>query len=177
LQKIPTSVFAVNLAAMRSVCLEGQGRVSELFLLDGKRILDPRRNRAILEAMARHYAVDLVALRQRCSQLLHSRNYLPLPLSSEMVLVPLALGQCGERTGYLNLLAVRAVHPQGKGSRVEVEGGNLVECALSVASLRNRLLRAQLVLRELERGGMLFLPGNPTWHQKLDLIRAVLAQD
>ena len=37
MQKIPTPVFAANLTAMRSVCLEGQGRVSELFLLDGKR--------------------------------------------------------------------------------------------------------------------------------------------
>ncbi len=177
MQKIPTPVFAANLTAMRSVCLEGQGRVSELFLLDGKRVYDPRRNRAILEAMARHYAVDLVALRQRCSRLLHGRNYLPLPLSSEMVLVPLALGKCGERMGYLNLLAVRAVHPQGKGSRVELEGGNVVECALSVASLRNRLLRAQLVLRELERGGMLSRQGNPSLRQMLDLIRAVLAQE
>ena len=79
--------------------------------------------------------------------------------------------------GDLNVLAVRAVHPQGKGSRVELEGGNVVECALSVASLRNRLLRAQLVLRELERGGMLSRQGNPSWRQMLDLIRAVLAQE
>lgn len=177
MQKIPTSVFAVKLAAMRSVCLEGLGRVSEILLTDGKQIHDPRRNRALLEAMARHYAVDLVALRQHCNQLLYARNYMPIPFSSEMVLVPLALGQCGERMGYINLLAVEAVHCQGRSSRVEVTTGAVVDCALSRASVRNRLLRAQLVLRELEGKGMLASPADTKWRSKLDLIRAVLAEE
>lgn len=177
MQKLPTPTFAGTLAAMRSICLEGLGRVSEIFLSDGKRLHDPRRNRALLEALARHYAIDLVALRQRCSLLLHARYYLPLPFSSEMVLVPLALGKCGERMGYINLLAVEAVHCQGRSSVVEMATGAVVDCALSGASVRNRLLRAQLVLREMEGKGLLASPIDTKWRSKLELIRAVLAEE
>lgn len=174
MRKISPSIFATRLAAMRSVCREGEGRVSELFLVDGKCMYDPRRNRTLVEAMARYYAVDLVALRQRCGQLLHGRNYLPLPLSSEVVLVPLALGQGGEKTGYINLLSVRVVRAKGRYSEVVLEGGVVVECFLAATSVHNRFIRAQLALREMEIMGMLSLPRDRMWRHKLDLIRAVL---
>jgi len=67
-----------GLTALRSVCLPGQGRVSQV-LVPGNSLHDPRRIRSLLEALARHFAVDLVALRQRCGGLLGMRNYLPLP--------------------------------------------------------------------------------------------------
>jgi hypothetical protein len=93
-----------------------------------------------------------------------------------MVLVPLPLGQCGENVGYINLLAVKAVLPDGGASLVDLQGVRM-ECRISVSSLRNRLIRAQLALRELESSGLLASSGNDRlWQRKLELIRAVLAE-
>lgn len=176
MQKIPIAAFAVDLIAMRSVCLEGQGRVSQLLLDGGRSVHDPRRVRSLVDALARHYAVDLTALRNRCSVLLHSRNYLPLPLNPGLVLIPLPLGQCGENLGYVNLLSVQAVAQAGKTSILDLGQGEGMECRISVASLRNRLVKAQLALRELE--AVCLLPrseSDRTWQRKLELIRVVLA--
>jgi len=129
----------------------------------------------LVDALARYYAIDLVALRQRCSKLLHGRNFMPLPLHPNLTLVPLALGKCGEKTGYINLLAVKDVRPQGKYSLVELDNCSL-DCELSVAGVRNRLLRAQFVLRELERRGLIAPIGDKDWQHKLELIKAVLSK-
>ena len=163
-----------GLTALRSVCLPGQGRVSQV-LVPGNSLHDPRRIRSLLEALARHFAVDLVALRQRCGGLLGMRNYLPLPLSSQMVLVPLALGQMGEKTGYINLLFVSKVLPQQGFCSIVLNDGNELECWLSPGVVHERLLRAKFALTELAAAGMLPGPGaNEIWQQKLSIIRAIL---
>lgn len=177
MKKIPAALFARDILALRSVCQEGLGRVSELILTGDRRSCDPRRVRTLMEALARYFAVDLVALRQRCSLLLHGRNFLPLPFSRDVVMVPLTLGQCGEKTGYVNLPAVLEVAPWGSFSKVTMAGGTTLECWLSEASVRNRLLRAQLALRELGAGGLLAgLETERRWRRKLEIIRAVLEE-
>jgi hypothetical protein len=177
MEKIPTAVFATELIALRSLCIYGQGRVSELIVGDDKPLYDPRRVRSLVGALARHYAVDLVALRQRCGRLLHGRNYLPLPFSSGLVLVPLPLGQGPEKMGYINLLAVQGVFAWASGSKVKAGADTVLECWLSPGSVRHRLLRAQLVLRELDAGGLLpQMDSERLWRQKLEIIRALLAE-
>lgn len=176
MEKIAPGRFASDLLAMRSACIEGLGRVSQLLLTGSRRLHDPRRIQSLLEALARHHAVDLVALRRRCSQLLHGRNYLPIPLNSALVLIPLALSACGERTGYINLLSVGAVEPRNKQCRVVMDDGLVLDCFQSEASVRNRLLRGQLVLREMDACGMLPRLDADRWRQKLEIIRAILEE-
>jgi|GEM_PF-1778955 len=171
MKKLPTAVFAKDLVALRSICQAGRGRAGQVLLRDGRSLLDPRRVSSLVEALARHFAVDLVALRQRCGQFLHRRNFLPLPLAADMVLVPLALGRCGERTGYVNLLSVKAASPMDKFSKVEVEGGRVLETEISLATVHNRFVQAQLALRELEVRGMGF--HDQGLQQRLELIRAL----
>ena len=163
-----------DLTALRSVCLPGQGRVSQVLVSDGS-FYDPRRIRSLVEALARHFAVDLVALRQRCSGLLDMRNYLPLPLSSQLVLVPLTLAQMGEKTGYINLLAIAQVLSKGEFSSITLNDGIELTCWLSPGAVRERLLRARFILWELSAEGMLPSPGpGEIWRQKLEIIRALL---
>lgn len=163
-----------GLTALRSVCLPGQGRLSQV-LVPGNSFYDPRRIRSLLEALARHFAVDLTALRQRCRGLLEMRNYLPLPLSSQLVLVPLTLGEMGEKTGYINLLAMEKVLSKGEYSSIVLKDGAELACWLSPGAVRERLLRARFILWELSAEGMLPTPGpGEIWRQKLEIIRALL---
>jgi len=163
-----------GLIALRSVCLPGQGRISQV-LIPGGNLYDPRRIRSLLEALARHFAVDIVALRQRCGELLGMRNYLPLPLSSQMVLVPLTLAQMGEKTGYINLLSISKVLPRQGFCGIALNDGTELECWLSECVVRGRLLRAKFALTELAAAGMLPGPGaDKIWQQKLSIIRAIL---
>lgn len=160
--------------ALRSVIVPGQGRFSQI-LLPGQKIYDPRRIRALLAALARHYAVDLTGLRRRCGELLAQRNYLPLPFSTELVLAPLPLSQEGEKTGYVNVLALQAVLPEADGCRLLLKGGPELYCWLSAKAVGERLLRARFLYRELSAAGVLAAPGaGELYRQKLELIRALV---
>lgn len=163
-----------RLTALRSVCLPGQGRLSQVFSAEGS-VYDSRRVRTLLAALARHHAVDLVALRQRCGALLAMRNYLPLPLSARLVLAPLTLGQMGEKTGYVNMLAVERIVTKEKYCRLFLTGGAELDCWLSASVVQERLLRAKYLLYELSAAGLLPAPQTEEmWRQKLEIIRTIL---
>jgi hypothetical protein len=173
MRKIPAAELA-GLIALRSVCLPGRGRLSQV-LVPGRCSYDPRRVRSLVEALARHYAVDLTALRRRCQERLEMRNYLPLPISSQLVLVPLTLGREGEKTGYVNLFALEGVEEKGENCNLLLKEGTRLPCWLSGAGVRERLRRARFLLWELSAAGLLPVPGpGEIWRQKLEIIRTLL---
>lgn len=173
MRKVPGAELA-SLTALRSVCLLGQGRLSQVLVAGGS-FYDPRRVKTLVQAVARYYAVDLIALRCRCREELHMRNFLPLPLSAQLVLVPLPLGEQGEMTGYVNLLALEKVLVQGEYSKLCLKGGAQLGCKLSAEAVERRLQRARLLLWELSGAGLLPTAGpGEIWRQKLELIRAIL---
>ena len=137
MDKIPIGSIVPHLAALRPTA-----RCSEIILCDGTVLEDCRRIRSLVTALARHYAVDLVALRQLCGQMLHRRNYLPLPLAAGLLLVPLPMAESPERVGYVNYLCIEST---GKKDTpwLKLTGGAEINCFLSKATLANRLLAAR----------------------------------
>lgn len=163
-----------RLTALRSVCLPGEGRVSQVYVSRGN-FYDPRRICSLLEAVARHFAVDIVALRQRCKGLLGRSNYLPLPLNSQLVLVPLTLGTLGEKTGYINLLELDKVQSQGKLCSIVLKDGVELPCWLSPGTVKERLMQARFVLWELSMAGLVPVTGyQDLWREKLEVIRRII---
>lgn len=147
-----------RMTALRSVCLPGEGRVSQVYV-PGDNFYDPRRVCSLVEAVARYFAVDIVALRQRCKVLLGRSNYLPLPFSAQLVLVPLTLGMLGEKTGFINLFALDKVQAQGKNCTIVLKDGVELPCWLSPGTVKERIVQARFVLWELSAAGLLWLPG------------------
>lgn len=137
MDKIPIGSIAPRLAALRPTA-----RCSEIILCDGTVLEDCRRIRSVVTALARHYAVDLVALRQLCGQMLHRRNYLPLPLAAGLLLVPLPLAESPECVGYVNYLCIESTGKKDT-PRLKLTGGAEVNCFLSRVTLENRLLAAR----------------------------------
>ncbi len=139
MDKVPMGSITSRLAALRPA-----PRCSEIILSDGNVLEDCRRIRWLVTALARHHAVDLVAMRQRCGQLLNARNYLPLPLAPDLLLVPLPLAGSGEKLGYVNFHCIE--NKEGdRDSRFELTGDTVLECFLSRATLERRLLAARYV--------------------------------
>lgn len=144
MSKIPVARIASRLAAMRPC-----NGYTQIFLSDGEQIWDMRRVRSLVTALARHYAVDLVALRHRCRNILQARNFLPLPLAGNLLLVPLPLSGEGGGLGYVNYYCVQGVGCREGQLELVLAGGTKVGCCLARATLHKRLLAARLVVGEL----------------------------
>lgn len=140
-----------------------------LLLADGSLHQDKRQVKAVVTSLARFFAVDLVALRQRCSEVVKAKNYLPLPLSPELILVPLALSSTSPPTGYVNLNYVTGIEKAGDKGKVILARDYELICDQSFQSLRTRFLAAKAALA----ANVAPTPGISG--QKLELIRVILA--
>ncbi|MTI96518.1 MAG: hypothetical protein FH749_13760 [Firmicutes bacterium] len=143
---------------------------SKLYLADGRILPDPRQVRSLVIALARHFAVDIAALRQRCRSILYCRNYTPLPLAPDLVLVPLALAPAVPRLGYVNFAQVVGILPADDGCIIQLQAGQL-PCYQGLVSVRARMQQAELVLTKLG-----YTDRDRELKHKLELLRALLEQ-
>ncbi len=129
--------FLPDLAALQPVYHRDYGDASYIYLKSGQVILDNRSIRGVKQALARLKALDQAHLRRLCGQELGHRLNLPLPLSAQLMLVPLKMRQPltenDSAYGLVNLVAVRKVLSCAEGGSMV-----LLESGQSLKVLANR---------------------------------------
>ncbi|KKM09882.1 hypothetical protein SY88_17035 [Clostridiales bacterium PH28_bin88] len=128
------------------------GNCTEFLFTKGERVIDPRRTKTVLAALARVFSRDLVALRENCGRELGRRQAVPLLLDQEMVLIPVkARGGVDKdqgTTGYAVLGKVAAVEPAaGEGNRsvTVFADGTRITTLYSLNTLRSRVQQGKLL--------------------------------
>ncbi|MEW6662932.1 MAG: hypothetical protein ACOY9Y_00945 [Bacillota bacterium] len=126
------------------------GNCTEIFIKGGTRLVDRRRTKGVLAALARVFARDLVCLRDNIRREANRSHSLPLMLDPKMVLVPVkartAYIKDEGTTGYLvlnKLMRVEPLEKEGSGSRLIFQDGLEVTTLLSAATVRQRVLEAR----------------------------------
>ncbi|NLJ33365.1 MAG: hypothetical protein GX349_02085 [Firmicutes bacterium] len=139
------------IAALRPV-YTATGDGTDIILLNGDVLHDGRRIRSVRQALARAYAVDLVAARQYYRQLLGQANAIPLPLSAKLILCPTKMRRprCpGDFTlGYVSYRQVEGVEDCCEGeyrSRMLLRNGVILFSLNRVSSLKKQLALARFV--------------------------------
>ncbi len=108
---------------------------------------EPRTLPRLVEKIAACYCIDLGELRRQCRELLGIKRYFPLPLSSDLVLLPVKLRQAeltGELTfGFVNLAQVESLKAlpessQPRLSRIIFRGGGELEAYNSKSNLLDK---------------------------------------
>jgi hypothetical protein len=91
----------------------GAGR-TVIFTLKGS-YPDPRGVPWLVKRLASYYSINLPELRRHCGKLLGFRQYISLPLSEGLVLLPAKVRQAAQpgetTTGFINLLQVEEILP------------------------------------------------------------------
>lgn len=135
-----------------------------IFTIPGEVFPDHRTVKWNLRRLARLYSVDLEAVRQNMAAFLHYSQGLPLPLSPNLVLVPLktrrAVGKNDGCHGYFNPSAVISFAPSVVGksrSSILLPGGHLLPCYYRPGTVQKRLRDGAIAL-ERHRAALL-IPG------------------
>lgn len=129
------------------------GNYTEVWLDNGEKLLDRRRVKTVLKALATYLGVSW--RQQYTAWQDNGRRHLPpVVLGPEMALVPLRLRQPCNRdeggTGYVVSSNVTRCEPYLKPpyrSRLILKGGQVLPCLLSLATLELRLLAGQKALQ------------------------------
>ncbi|HHX78119.1 MAG TPA: hypothetical protein GX697_07225 [Firmicutes bacterium] len=154
-KKIPVENYAAGgLLAFVPVYREG-GNACRIFTREGI-FEDNRTVRWFLRRLAAYYGFEPATLRREYAGYLCRSHYISLPLSPRLVLLPLKMRQAripGDSTlGYLNACEIAAVlkektEPPFRSS-IHFNNGLVLPCLNCAATVRERLLEAELVLRE-----------------------------
>ena len=148
------------------------GNNTLILLHDGQQYTDKRKTKTVLQAIARIFAADLTALRQRYRGYLGRKGLVPLPLHKDLILLPIRVRRVQYKdhgaTGYLVLRQIVRVAPDeaasqnGTLSRITLKGGVSIKCMEKPATVRKRLTEGAQVREEYERfcSGRTFLPGS-----------------
>lgn len=132
-----------------------------VMLQDGQHLIDKRKTKTLLQAMARIFAADLTALRKKYSTFLGHKGLIPLPLHSNMILVPFRVRRVQYKdhgaTGYVVLDQVDHVQPAAGMdadevmSRIQMLGGAAFDCVEKASTIKKRLMEAYQVKKEYSR--------------------------
>jgi len=132
---------------------ENGGNATKVFTTSGEIFPDPRSVRWILKRMARVYAVDLEALRERYKNYLGIKQGVPLPLSANVVLVPQKLRRVIVESdgagGFVNVCAVEGVDDytdeEGKfKSTIYLTGGCSLPCVFTRGTVEQRIQKGHI---------------------------------
>lgn len=139
---VPMEKIKEEIIALQPVYTD-TGNATRILLRDGER-MDARGMRSVILALARIYAIDLVAQRNSLEMRLNRHGVLPFYLSSERVFIPLkmrkALAAKDMVYGYMDVDIMGEVTASGeKTCIVPLPGGRQIE----VVSNRSTVLQCQ----------------------------------
>ncbi len=110
--------------------------------------MEEKTMKAILKGLAAYFGVDLKATRKKYGQFLHCAISVPLPLSGDVILVPVKMRlpryENDGATGYINLEDVEKVEEKEDGGerekcRLYLKGGHSLPVYTSAKIIRQRL--------------------------------------
>lgn len=157
-----------RLAALVPYYDQRGGNATLIFTTGGELHTDPRTLKWNLRRLARLYGVDLEATRQNMRAYFHYSQGLPLPLSPQLVLVPLktrsAVGKNDGCHSYINPSAIVSLAASRSGesrSSLLLPGEHLLPCRYTLRTVQKRLRdgatalerHRALLLSQKERGG------------------------
>lgn len=139
-----------GIAALVPVYENGQGNVTQLITSDGGEHLIPKTVKTVLKRVARTYGADLSALRKNYGKAVNRKNYVPIPLSSSLILIPVKfrerpLSENDGTVGYLSYYEIRDISEEGASSRVTLSSGKELKILLAKATFMEYIKDAKLI--------------------------------
>ncbi|HSW35618.1 MAG TPA: hypothetical protein VLH18_03350 [Candidatus Limnocylindrales bacterium] len=133
------------------------GNATRIYTRQGEILEDKRRLLTILKKTVRYYSLDLTSLRQNYATYLGCNQNAPLPLSAQLVLVPLKMRQPlvenDGADGYVNVCAIiditdviNEMNGAITGCRLHLIGGHSVTCLFSRKTTEKRTTAGRLAL-------------------------------
>ncbi|MGB9812767.1 MAG: competence protein ComK [Thermovenabulum sp.] len=140
-----------GIAAIIPVYQKDLGNASLLILKSGEEILVKKTVKTLISKMARHFGKDVALLRNEYGKAVNKRNGVPLPLSSNYIMIPVKFREkphsLNDGTlGYISFYEIERVKEKDKKrSIVSFKSGKEVDVFLSTATINSYLKDARLI--------------------------------
>jgi hypothetical protein len=130
------------------------GEAALLINVEGEKFLDRRSTGWIIKRLAQLYNLDLSAAKKNYGPLLGRKRYIPVPLSTTLIFLPLALRTdifpLERKLGYISLEQIKATRKEGDSSAVMLKNGLELSCLNTPATIQLRIRDGRLVQKILK---------------------------
>ncbi len=138
------------------------GNSTRILLEKGKELVIERRTKTVVKDIARIFAVDLAAMKERCGPYVGRKTSTPLPLRPDFILLPVKMRVPSAKDqgawGYLVLQKIEACEKWAEGqSQVIFCDGTKIRCLQKVSSIRLIMAQAQMLKSQLNH--IFYYPG------------------
>jgi len=131
------------------------GNATEVMYLGRDTAIVPRTVKTVLKNLAKEYAVDIKASREKYGKLLGCGRSAPIPLDRETILIPLKMRRVISKNdsarGYINCFAVKDVQEKGEGCTciVVLRDDRTVKCLHSKKNIKQHISNCHFVHTKL----------------------------
>jgi hypothetical protein len=131
------------------------GNATEIIYLGKGSSIVPRTVKTVLKNIAKEYAIDIKASREKYGKLLGCGRAAPIPLDRETILIPLKMRRVISKNdsarGYINCLTVKDVEDKGEGNTclVVLRDDRTVKCLHSKRNIKQHINNCYLVRTKL----------------------------
>ncbi|GAW93483.1 hypothetical protein [Calderihabitans maritimus] len=142
----------------RGEAQESGGNYTEVWFERGERLVDPRRVKTVVRALAGVFSQDPRLLRKRYAKTAGTDKAIPLPLREDFVLVPIKTRTAWHKDhgtcGYVVLSKVVSYEAVEEGefrSRIYFSNGMVLKSLWRIDTVRNKFHQAEDVQKEYRR--------------------------
>ncbi|MCG0274857.1 MAG: hypothetical protein L5655_01665 [Thermosediminibacteraceae bacterium] len=144
------TLIRAGIAALVPVYEAVAGNATRVITLDGKDHLIANTLRTVIRRIARAYGADLTALRENYGKVINRRNYVPVPLSPSLILIPVKLrerplSENDGTVGYLSYYEIKKITDEGASCRVLLSCGRELKVFLAKTTLLEYMKDARLI--------------------------------
>lgn len=129
------------------------GNATEAVFLEEEAVTIPRTVKTVLKNIAKIYAVDLQALRQKYSEILGCSKAIPVPLHSRFILMPVKVRKVVSKNdssrGYINYFAIKDVQGEDTFSTVILKNDLAVKCYHSFKNINQHIRNCYYIHQKL----------------------------
>ncbi|SMB88580.1 ComK protein [Desulfonispora thiosulfatigenes DSM 11270] len=142
-----------EIQALLPIYTEDGGNSTEVCLVNGKRLISPKKTKTILKNIAESYTKDVSLIRRKYGSLIGRKHQAPLPLIPDLILVPLKFrSPIGKDEGalcYISQTQVASWKACGKTSTKIIFKNELeIEVMQSIDSVTLALKQADMIRME-----------------------------
>ncbi|ABW20139.1 hypothetical protein [Alkaliphilus oremlandii] len=135
-----------RIACLLTLYEKDSGNCTKVIFSNNREILLYQSIHSVLKVIAKHYSLDLNELRKKQQKLLNDKNYIPLPISRDILLIsvktrfPKVKGDSS--ISYINYYEIDRIDK--KEPILYLKGGKPIQSLNSIATLKKRYVQGEI---------------------------------
>lgn len=138
-----------EIIALIPLYVDNKGNSTKIITNKSNSIILYKTIRTALKLLAKYFMIDLSSARKYYGDLIGSSNVIPIPFSSDNILVPIKtrrpISKNDGSFSYINLRFIKNIHERDNGVYILMEGNVEIKCIQNIKTVKKHISQGRIV--------------------------------